>query len=210
VYAFTILRRLIMKKAFKIIGIAVMLAAIAFSMAACEDGSGPGGSGGGGGGGGSNPGGGSGGGSNPGGGTSGSGGTLTLTRFSSKHEGKYAKFYGQGLNIGGDTNYIEGWGIKSGVLTNVGGIGSGNTKAYLISNGKVNIPVVKEFTSFKVPEPYNGNETCEVNIEICVVPNSPIGSDLLAIAGPKNIKFSNGSAALSWSDDFIIWKADTF
>jgi hypothetical protein len=37
-----------MKKTFKLIGLAVMLAAIGFSMAACDDGSGPGGSGGGG------------------------------------------------------------------------------------------------------------------------------------------------------------------
>jgi hypothetical protein len=60
-----------MKKAFKLIGIAVMLAAIAFSMAACDDGSGPGGSGGGGSG--------SGGGSGGGGGSSGgSGGTASL------------------------------------------------------------------------------------------------------------------------------------
>jgi hypothetical protein len=192
----TVLRSLIMKKTFKLIGLVAMLAAIAFSMAACGDdlGSGPGGSGGGG----QNPG-GSGGSGGSGGGTVGNTGTLTITGFSSKFEGKYAAFTGSALaeDGSGTKNYCVRSSIKNTMYDD----------GYLISNGKVTMPVYKIDISNNA-EPYFGNDKCQIDILTRTVSTGLgfVDDYTFADAYSKTFQFTNGSLTLAWSDDLISFK----
>jgi hypothetical protein len=167
----------------RIAGIIAMLAAIAFSMAACGDdlGSGPGGSGGSGG---------------SGGGTVGNTGTLTITGFSSKFEGKYVAFLGNPIDAD------KTWFAR---LLSSGKKGT-RSDGYLISNGKVIMPVYK--TDLINAEPYYGNDECLINIlaRTVITGFEFLDENTLAESKTINIRFSNGSATLAWSDDLISFK----
>jgi hypothetical protein len=175
-----------MKKTFKLIGIAVMLAAIAFSMAACSDDSG--GSGGGGGGGGSGGG---------GGGGSGGGKTLTVTDIPSQYNGLYAYALIYSKDYTGTSGCL--WGNDPGEY---------NTPKYsvLISNGKVTLPLWEFNSNPKDPtnyyKRYTGNNFAGNRIDFTLsgsIDGRAHGEyyPTFIYYGPPDITFSNSNTTLS-------------
>lgn len=165
-----------MKNVLKAFVLFALVAAIGFSMAACDDdgGGGPGGRPSGGGGGGSS-----------GGGGSGSGGTFTLTGIPSQLNGYYAGvtggFVSNGILMGGEYNTRSGdWGYTR------------------ISNGSVSIPMwVGIHPDFKG---YRGNDTANYlgGFVVEIYSSSSGGSVGTLLLDP--VTFSNGNATRSWSD----------
>jgi len=166
-----------MKNIIKLIGIIALVAAIGFSMAACDDNSGGGGGGTGGGGGGG------------GGGDSGGGSGFTVTGIPSKYNGKYAGL----VASGGDVVY--------GFQTYDGS----DMKYCRISNGRVSIPLWVISYAYSGFDKYSGNDT--YSSVICTIVNyDRVGDneDPIASVIYSQVKFSNGNATRAWNNGQVL------
>jgi hypothetical protein len=168
-----------MKNVFKLFGIIAMVAAIGFSMAACDDGAG-----------------------SPGGGGGGGGGTFTLTDIPSKYNGMYVMFGGSNedakLSLSGYEVRVDG---------------TGNGTLPRISGGRVSIPMWRNNPDYKGPNSgtslyvrYSGNETADFGGFITAASTvSEASNSSSPNAGYKaivlfySVRFSNGSATISWN-----------
>jgi len=128
------------------------------------------------------------------------GGTFTLTGIPSQYNGKYAWLTGASKED--PTTGLSFWGCQD-INARTG---------VLISNGKVSIPVwyfeLAKPTAYKR---YSGNDTCYViHVIICNSQNgiknseTPLAQVLFSNDLSTKVTFSNGSAAKSWNNGYVV------
>lgn len=129
----------------------------------------------------------------------GSGGTFTVTDIPAKYNGKYAMFTEE--NSSGTNPAIMGYQTMD--------TKSADFTFCLISNGKVSIPAwYAYYDADKIGKRYSGNDTFDIELGIYAAKTmSEFSKDPVnilkkgsAVGLFESVKFTNGSATVSWND----------